>query len=146
MTDDLKTLFPGVEISVGGEALMVKPFPFEMLPKVVAFVRKFAGGLEGDPETKKVDVMRLLEEASGDLLPLVAQAVGKPLAFVAALPFDEGVRLTEAVLTVNQDVFTKAVLPKLLRLLGGVGLSTGETSSAPSSPLDTAGLTSSSTP
>ena len=144
MSDDLKVLFPGQEIMVGGETLMVKPFPFGLLPRVIALLRKITDGLKGE----SVDVLRIMEDGGSDLMDLLAVTTGKPRAWIDALPLDEGVLLTSTVLEVNRDVFTKAVLPRLTALYAALGLvpSTGATSSAPSSPPDTAGPTSSNTP
>ncbi len=144
MADDLKVLFPGIEITVGGEALTVKPFAFGLLPKVIKLVRKVAEGLKGPT----VDILQIMEDGGDDLMALIALATGKPRAWVDALPLDEGVLLTSTVLEVNRDVFTKAVVPRLSGLLNALGLepSTGATSSEPSSPAATAGPTSSPTP
>ena len=144
MADDLKVLFPGTEITVGGETLTVKPFAFGLLPRVIQLLRKVTDGLKGP----FVDVLQIMEDGGGDLMDLLAVTTGKPRAWVDALPLDEGVLLTSTVLEVNRDVFTKAVVPRLTALFDALGLvpSTGETSSASSSQPDTAGPTSSPTP
>ena len=144
MADDLNVLFPGTEITIAGETLTVKPFAFGLLPRVLKILRKVSDGLKGP----SVDILAIMEDGGGDLMELLAVTTGKTRAWVDALPLDEGVLLTSTVLEVNRDVFTKAVVPRLTALFDALGLvpSTGETSSGPSSPADTAGPTSSLTP
>jgi hypothetical protein len=144
VADDLKVLFPGQDITVGGETLTVKPFAFGLLPRVVQLLRKITDALKAP----SVDVLQVMEAGGSDLMDLLALTTGKPRAWIDALPLDEGVLLTGTVLEVNRDVFTKAVVPRLSGLFSALGLepSTGATSSESSSQPATDGPTSSPTP
>lgn len=144
---DLEILNPDREITISGQAIILKPFAFGQLGKAAKLLKPVAetvaganifrataeGGelkffLAGDWLFRMVD---LLAEGGDDLIGFLAFATGQPREFVENLLPDDGIALTKAVFEVNSDFFVRRVLPLL-------GLSpTGEKSSSSSSSTDT---------
>ena len=114
---DLETLIPqGVEVTVGGEVVTVKPLKVGQMP---AFLRAISPVMQhlGAPE---IDWLALFGERGEDLLSAVAIAVAKPRAWVDDLAADEAILLAAKVIEVNADFFTRTVLPRLDGLFAAV--------------------------
>ena len=142
-------LFPGREVAVGGETIVVKPLTFGQLPKATKLLQpvvkalRESGALGGagsviDMIGSWVDI---LAAGGEDMLTLVGFAVGKPREWFDALSMDDGVALVRAVVEVNGDFFGRKVLPLLAAAQEG-----GATSSAFSSQPATDAPTSTDTP
>lgn len=157
MADDLNVLFPGRELTVGGETLKVMPLTFGQLPKATkllqsvaqataaANVISFGKGENGEVQFAIASdwparLIDLLAEGGESLLEFLAFAVGKERSWFDGLDMDDGVSVAKTVFEVNGDFFVRRVLPKLG--LMAVPATDGETSSADSSPQATAEPTS----
>ena len=115
---DLDIIFPnGLELELGGQQITVKKFKFGQLPKVMKADKSLAGpAIEAIQSGNQPNLETFLEigaAASGDLISLMAECIGKPVSFVEDLDPDEGIKLISAFLEVNADFFTKRVLPEL---------------------------------
>ena len=155
---DLETLFPGREISAGGETLTLSPFKFGQLPTATRLLKPVASALSaggvfsiqsvgGEAQFLlasdwPLKVVELVADGGEDVLKFVAFAAGKPLEWVNGLDADDGIALAKAVLEVNADFFVRRVLP----LLGMGQPSAGAILSESSSPAVTDAPTSTDTP
>ena len=107
---DLETLIPpGVQITVAGETLTLKPLKVGSLP---AFLRAISPVMQS-LTAPAIDWLALFGERGDDLLSAISIAVGKPREWVDDLAADEAILLAAKVIEVNADFFTKTVIPKL---------------------------------
>ena len=107
---DLETLIPpGVQITVTGETLTLKPLKVGSLP---AFLRAISPVMQS-LTAPAIDWLALFGERGDDLLSAIAIAVGKPREWVDDLAADEAILLAAKVIEVNADFFTQTVIPKL---------------------------------
>lgn len=134
MADDLRGILPEErQVEAGGELITLRPFGFRHMLKalpligaLMAFVKaeEVAGELR-----LKMDLDQVLTQGADHLVPLMAMATGRDLAWVDGLGFDEGCRLAAAVLELNADFFART----RARAAGGsaapAGISAGATSS-----------------
>lgn len=139
MSDDLKALFPGMEVAAGGETITVSPFVFGQLPKVAKCFASIKGVIEGG------NLIEIASAGGEDLLQLLCLAVGKPRAWLDTLQSDEGLALMAAVIQVNRDFFVQRLAPVLQRLTQAMN-GTGAPSLPGSSEPATDGATSQATP
>lgn len=158
---DLDILFPGREISAGGEKLTLQPFTFGKLPKAAKLLQPIASSLSaagifgieqaaGEVQFRlasdwPLKIVDMLAEGGEGLLSFIAFASGKELAWVESLPADDGVALTKAVMEINADFFVQRVLP-MLGMVTPASPSAGENLSASSSAADIDATTSTDTP
>lgn len=143
MSDDLNALFPGQEVTVGGETIAVSPFKLGQLPKVAATFAKIKGVIEGG------NMVEIASAGGDDLLDLLCLAVCKPRAWVDDLAPDVGLSLMAKVIMVNRDFFVQRMAPILKQLtsaVSGTATPIGAPSSVSSSAPATDGATSSTTP
>lgn len=139
-TTDIEKLLPEREITIGGEAIVVRPFFFGQLPKAVKLLRPIAEALretgiasiDGEwlalAKDWALKLPQLLEEAGEPLVAFVAFAVGKPRAWFDTLAADEGVKLTRAVFEANASFFVERIAP-LVGLKAASETATGAPSS-----------------
>jgi hypothetical protein len=107
---DLETLIPpGVQITVAGETLTLKPLKVGSLP---AFLRAISPVMQS-LTAPAIDWLALFGERGDGLLAAIAIAVGKPREWVDDLAADEAILLAAKVIEVNADFFTQTVIPKL---------------------------------
>ncbi|MBL0422463.1 hypothetical protein JI739_19100 [Ramlibacter sp. AW1] len=107
---DLETLVPqGVELTISGEALSIKPLKVGQMP---AFLRALSPAM-AHLRRGEIDWLLLFGDHGEDLLTAVGIAVGKPRAWVDELAADEAILLAAKVIEVNADFFTRTVFPKL---------------------------------
>jgi hypothetical protein len=107
---DLETLIPqGVEVTVAGEVVTVKPLRVGQMP---AFLRSISPVMQ-HLTAPEIDWLALFGERGDDLLSAVAIAVAKPRAWVDDLAADEAILLAAKVIEVNADFFARTVIPKL---------------------------------
>ena len=108
--NELDVLIPPlVELSIGGETLILAPLKVGQLP---AFLRA-VGPILQKLTAPEIDWLALLGMRGDDLLTALAIATGKPRAWVDELAADEAILLAAKVMEVNADFFTRMVLPKL---------------------------------
>ena len=114
---ELDTLVPaGIELSVGGESITLKPLKIGQMP---AFLRVISPVMK-HLSAGEINWLELFGERGDDLLSAIAIAVGKPRAWVDELAADEAMLLAAKVIEVNADFFTRTVMPKLDGLLAPV--------------------------
>jgi hypothetical protein len=107
---DLETLIPqAVELTIGGEALAIKPLKVGQMP---AFLRAVSPVME-HLTRGEIDWLLLFGDHGDDLLSAIGIAVGKPRPWVDELAADEAILLAAKVIEVNADFFTRTVLPRL---------------------------------
>ena len=107
---DLDTLIPpAVEITVGGETLIIQPLKVGQMP---AFLRAISPAMQ-QLTAPEIDWLGLFGERGDDLLTAIAIAAGKPRAWVNELAADEALLLAAKVIEVNADFFTRTVIPRL---------------------------------
>lgn len=105
------------EITAGGETFTILPFGFGLQVKTAARIAGVMSSL-GMSEGDTLDLPTLLTHGTDVVLDIVADAVGRPRAWLDALPdFEEGLALAEAVWSVNAEVLTKKVLPAVAKKL-----------------------------
>lgn len=148
--DDLQVLFPDRELTVAGETLTIRPFTARQWPKVLGIFQKlqpmlFAG------EDQTVDVLAIFAAGADDLYSALAIAAHKSLEWFDDVPMDDAIRLFSLVLEINQSFFAERIAPILPDLLARFGLqpaqvTDGAEPSPNSSPTDTGGRISKSTP
>jgi len=115
---ELDTLVPaGIELSVGGESITLKPLKVGQMP---AFLRVISPMMK-HLSVGEINWLELFGERGDDLLSAIAIAVGKPRAWVDELAADEAMLLAAKVIEVNADFFTRTVMPKLDGLLAPIG-------------------------
>ncbi len=138
MSEDTKVLFPGQAITLSsGEEITIVPFTFvECMTSAAKHARSFAGSLTTG------NVLDIIADGGEDVLKLVQVSVKKPKEWWDALPPDDGLALTAAVLTVNRDFFYKRLQAPLEALMKAIG----EPSSPDSLEPATTGEPSSTTP
>ena len=111
---ELDTLVPaGIELSVGGESITLKPLKIGQMP---AFLRVISPVMK-HLSAGEINWLELFGERGDDLLSAIAIAVGKPRVWVDELAADEAMLLAAKVIEVNADFFTRTVMPKLDGLL-----------------------------
>ncbi|MBL0422581.1 hypothetical protein JI739_19710 [Ramlibacter sp. AW1] len=107
---DLETLIPqGVELTLGGEALSIKPLKVGQMP---AFLRAVSPAM-AHLTRGEIDWLLLFGDHGEDLLTAIGIAAGRPRAWVDELAADEAILLAAKVIEVNADFFTRTVLPRL---------------------------------
>lgn len=127
---DLDLLVPaGIELSVGGESITVKPLKVGQMPGFLRAISPVMQHLTAD----EIDWLALFGERGDDLLSAIAIAVGKPRAWIDELAADEAILLATQVIEVNADFFTRSVIPKLGGLFEQVSQGAQATGSTPSS-------------
>jgi hypothetical protein len=115
---ELDTLVPaGIELSVAGESITLKPLKIGQMP---AFLRVISPVMK-HLSAGEINWLELFGERGDDLLSAIAIAVGKPRAWVDELAADEAMLLAAKVIEVNADFFTRTVMPKLDGLLAPIG-------------------------
>ena len=107
---DLNTLIPQeLELTIAGEALLIKPLKVGQMP---AFLRAISPAIQQLTHVE-IDWLALFGERGEDLLSAISIAVGKPRAWVDDLAADDAILLAAKVIEVNADFFTRTVIPKL---------------------------------
>ena len=119
---ELDTLVPaGIDLSIAGESIILKPLKVGQLP---AFLRVISPVMK-HLSAGEINWLELFGERGDDLLAAIAIAVGKPRDWVDGLATDDAILLAAKVIEVNADFFTRTVLPKLDGLFNTVTLPTG---------------------
>lgn len=102
----------GVALTVAGEPLMIRPFTFGQLPRVLAIIGPFLASLmQTRGDALELDLAALLARDSERALELCGLAAGRPRAWWDAVPSDDGLRLLAAVVEVNADFFVERMGP-----------------------------------
>ena len=113
---DLDVLFPGQEIQIGEEKILIKPFTFGQLPAAAKYLAPVAkavreAGIIGgevllDQLVSMVDVLSIGGE---DAIKLIAFAAGKDRPWFDKISMDDGLKLAKAVWDVNADFFLRSL-------------------------------------
>jgi hypothetical protein len=150
---DLDKLFPGREVTVGGQTIALRPFYFGELPKAVRLLRPVTEAVRGagiasfDGQTFGLAadwpllLPKLMDEGGEALLDFVAFASHQPREWFDTLAADEGIALTKAVFEVNGDFFVQKIAPLMGMAVAPQAPATGEPSSPDSSLPATTGAT-----
>jgi len=118
---DLETLFPNVEIDVQGEKIVIAPFTFGQLPRVLKLTKSFYAEVQpffnGDVD-QTAAIMHVLSVGGDDLIELVALGIKKPTSWFESLAVDDGIRVATAFIEVNLSFFALRVLPQIKTSMG----------------------------
>lgn len=115
--DDIETMIPQpMEVEIRGEAVSISPLKVRQLPGVLRRLRGLWRHFEGESP----DVMEMLAESSDDLIDAVSVAVEKPRQWIEDLQLNEMIQLVSAVIEVNADFFSRAVLPEIRKAASGI--------------------------
>ena len=112
---DIETIFPGKEVKIGSETVLVKPFKFGELPKVMKLMNKLSGPvMTAQSAGQAIDstmLFGLLADGSEDLISLISSSSGLSVQTINQLQPDEGIELLVAFIEVNGSFFVQKVLP-----------------------------------
>ena len=119
---DMETLFPGRQVTAGGETLTITPLFFGNVPlateKLAPVIKAVSSSL-GKPDQSIMDIasswVDLLAAGGEDLLMFLAWYVNKPREWFNTIGMDDGLALLQAVYEENVDFFNRRVLPLLAR-------------------------------
>lgn len=124
MSEDLKTLFPGRDVTLStGEVLALKPFYFGQFPSAIRLMRPVteavqSSGIAGFSGTGFVlasdwamRLPQLMDEAGEALIEFIAFSTNKQRSWFDVLGADDGIALTKAVFEVNADFFVQRIAP-----------------------------------
>jgi hypothetical protein len=118
MSAKKQLLHLGIDVTVNGETLTIKPFPFGKLPTVSAKLAPAFSAMQGLSEGASIAYNEILEAGGDGLMDVLAIAAGKPQGFMDTVyDYDEGKALAMAVFEVNKDMLLKKILPDLMKLL-----------------------------
>lgn len=115
-SDDVNVLFPqGVTLRAGGEDVTVRILVMSEIPAAAGILFQCLEEAKVKPdEAREMDLPRILAAAGNGAAALLGLVCDRPAAWVAALPAGDGLRLTRAVLEVNQDFFEELCSPAFL--------------------------------
>lgn len=127
-TMDLKVLLPDQEITVNGnEVLIIKPFTFGRLPKVIkqagAIINMFSslpvsvfdeeGEIRLDDPAVLIILTTHMADSGENLVDILCLGTGKSREWVEDLSAGDGILLLMKVWEINKDFFTRQLLPKM---------------------------------
>lgn len=127
---DLQTLFPEVTVELSSGPVVVKPFTFGQLPKVLAKAKNVYGGVShllDDGSNEAAVILEIMAVGGDDLLDLISLSISKQRDFFDTLSMDEGVKLTGIFLEVNLSFFVQRVLPQFKEAMSKLQVATGAT-------------------
>lgn len=113
---ELAVMFPeGKSLTIHDANLVIKPFKFGELSKVMKLTDGIMGSLVGASQSKNIaGVLRVIIGDHGDkVAELMALSSKQPIDWVNNLEVDEAIELFAAILEVNADFFIRKVLPQL---------------------------------
>lgn len=119
MTATKQLLQAPIEVTVNGETLSIRAFPFGKLPTVTAKLAPVFSAMQGLSEGSSIAYADILEIGADGLMDVLAIAAGKPAGYMDTVyDYDEGKALAMAVFEANKDLFLKKILPDLTKLMG----------------------------
>lgn len=116
---DLATIFPATEVTLStGEVLVIKPFKFGQLPKVMHLSRGIFGHIQalfssGADLSDAALISEVLAHGGEQFIQLIALAVNKDREWFDELEAVDGVQLATTFLEVNVSFFAQKLLPEL---------------------------------
>ncbi|WP_396616800.1 hypothetical protein ACHZ97_04280 [Lysobacter soli] len=141
--DELDVLEPtGMTVSFRGERLEVRPLTLDKLAGIVRAARPLLTALvaledkvaDADDNVALDCLLTLLEEHSEGAAAVVAIAVGRERADIAAGELPEFMQLAQAVIEVNRDFFGRLLVSlqggRAVRRASGAGLTRSNSSSS----------------
>lgn len=127
---DLEILFPGVEVVVGGESILIKPFTTGQLLRSSKLLAQLAPlAKKHTDEDGKLDMVLLMTEAGGLVIELISIAAKRSVAWVEETAPDEAMDLAFAIVEQNQEYFAKKLGPRLEVKMGPAAAAMGASSS-----------------
>lgn len=129
---DLETLLPDNEITVNGEIIVIRPFPFAKLPKVISILSRLGVGIfelfKGAQVNGNLvindDLLEKMGAIAEDHFPDVGALMGiycnKPTEYFTdeenGLNSEDGLMLLLTIIERNYNFFTKRLAPILEQL------------------------------
>ena len=118
-SNDLATLMPNREITLAGETIMVREYSFKdaltIGNEIDQFVTLIVTEMNG---TNKITI----EQADSIIMnnlelvyPLISTSIQKPISFIEALSYEDGLQLLDWWWVVNSRFFMNAVTRKIIR-------------------------------
>ncbi|SFM67288.1 DUF6631 family protein [Nitrosomonas communis] len=106
--NELAVLTPtGVEVTAGGEAIVITPIKVKELNAFLAAIQPVLGDLI----KKEIDVMALVLKSPEAVIKATAIGCRKSVDWINELGIDELAKLALAMIEVNTDFFVQKVLP-----------------------------------
>lgn len=128
----MDVLVPESEITVNGEVIVIRPFPFAKLPKVISLLSRLGVGIfelfkntdaTGNPIVNDALVEKagtIVEEHFSDVGELMGIYCNKPIEYFtneeSGLNVEDGISLLLAIIERNHSFFTKRLAPILSQL------------------------------
>lgn len=113
---DMNTLFPNHEFKVNDEVIVIKPFTFGQLPKVLKLSSSFYGAVQPifeQNEDMVSAVSQVIAIGGDDLIELLGMSINKPREWFDSIQSDIGIQLLAEFLEVNLSFFAQRILPQL---------------------------------
>lgn len=134
--NELDILLPESDITINGETIEIKPFPFSKLPKVINILSKMGAAIYSLFEDKGISftkegnlimnqaflesVSNMIEEHFPTIVELIAVYTDKEPAFYNndenGLSGEDGLVLLAGIIERNYDFFTKRLAPALTKI------------------------------
>lgn len=133
--NELDILLPESDITINGETIEIKPFPFSKLPKVIDALSKMGGGIyllladdglkfneRGNVTINQTFLEKigpLVDEHFPELIELIAIYTGKESSFYSeneAFTAEDGLLLIAGIIERNYDFFTKRLFPAIQKI------------------------------
>lgn len=119
MTAKKQLLHTPIDVTVNGETISIRPFPFGQQHIVVAKLLPLFQAFQGLREGAEVSYGAVVEAGGENLMEVLALAAGKPRDFMDTIyDYDEGKALAMAVFEANKEQFLKKILPDLMNMMG----------------------------
>jgi hypothetical protein len=107
-----------VRVTVNGEKLEIKPFPFGQLHIVTAKLMPIFSLFKGLREGDAIPLADIVQAGGENLQEVLAMAACKPREWMDTIyEFEEGQALVLAVFEANRDQFLKKILPSLMSMV-----------------------------
>lgn len=112
---ELEALQPNqIEVKVGGETIVVKPFKFKQLLQALRYLSEMTENMGFMDE---LGIFRLIAAHPEQVMGLIKLATDKPDSFFDDLEAEEGVDIALAVWKVNSDFFSQKLGPKMEKIM-----------------------------
>jgi hypothetical protein len=107
-----------IDVTVNGERISIKPFPFGQLHIVTAKLMPIFSLFQGLHAGDAIPFASIIEAGGENLQEVLALAAGKPREWLDTIyDFEDGQALAVAVFEANKEQFLKKILPSLGKLM-----------------------------